>query len=118
MKLLIFIIFFSSHLYATEIIFYGSYYECQKWVDMQEEIASEKQLIVKNMIINNSKAWLAGYMSAFNELTETNPKYSVRLTTLYDYVIMYCHKNTSHYLSDAVISMTKQLKKEEEKSHK
>lgn len=89
-KYFYFMVFFSSLLLSfgvrSEYMIYGAYYVCSEW--NKEEVNDSTSSISDNM----KTLWLAGYMSAINQLSGRENFPNINAGIASEYIRLYCKK--------------------------
>ncbi|ATA22837.1 hypothetical protein AWC36_01195 [Brenneria goodwinii] len=95
---------------ANTITLYGGYYSCDLWNSSQEKQKKEENEIIKSAFEGFQIQWLAGYMTAFNQITGEDNFPVISTITARDFVSDYCIKNKSKDLFDGLLLLRKKLK--------
>ncbi|CQI91509.1 hypothetical protein [Yersinia rohdei] len=108
---LFFLIMTSFSVSSKNVTVYGGLYDCKLWTELTQKENEEKDQIIKNMINGRKSFWLAGYMTAFNQITgEDNfPMMSISISK--EFIDDYCMKNISKDVIDGLLEMSKKIKK-------
>ena len=96
---------------AKNITVYGGIYDCKSWVELSNKGKNEKNQLVKNTINGIQSHWLAGYMTAFNQVTGEDNFPIISVSTAKDFINDYCEKNISKEVVDGLLVMRAKLKK-------
>ncbi|ELJ5835522.1 TPA: hypothetical protein ACIR6Q_004836 [Enterobacter kobei] len=96
---------------AKSITVYGGLYDCKSWVELSNQGNIEKDQVVKNTINGIQSHWLAGYMTAFNQVTGEDNFPVITIATAKDFISDYCTKNISKEVIDGLLVMREKLKK-------
>jgi hypothetical protein len=99
-SILLFLIFFSFFSFGKDdgsVVLYASYYDCAKWND-----EPDNPLSVKNF---SSVFWLAGYMSAMNQMANKNLFDNVGATVAGEYIKDYCKRHPEEDVANGIIEM-------------
>ncbi len=85
----------------STVILYGSYYACQKWNEVFDG---------KNPLSEIAPtSWLAGYMTALNEITSRNNFFDINAGIASEYIQKYCKENPKNEVIEGLLEMIKKL---------
>lgn len=105
------LIFISLSVSAKSITVYGGIYDCKSWIELSRKENIEKDQLVKNAINGIQSHWLAGYMTAFNQVTGEDNFPMISVSTAKDFISDYCAKNISKEVVDGLLLLKVKLKK-------
>lgn len=95
---------------ASSITVYGGIYDCKSWMELSEKENNEKEQVIKNTMSMIQSSWLAGYMTALNQLTGEDNFPIISLSTTKEFISDFCTKNNSKEIVDGLFLLRKKLK--------
>ncbi|HDL6911790.1 TPA: hypothetical protein PXL97_000033 [Yersinia enterocolitica] len=107
--ILFFLITTSFSVSSKGVAVYGGLYDCKSWIEQTKKENEEKEQIIKSMINGRQLFWLAGYMTAFNQITGEDNFPTISISISKEFIDDYCTKNISKDVVDGLLAMSKKL---------